>query len=278
MWKKKAKRTDNITESQQKRETLLKKYPNLEKLLLAEPGDSPWYQWRIKQQFKTPRGTLKWVDAPEDDCGSLRLFLVDKDGVVFGIVRSHTTVRQLDENRLLISYQTRFLDARYRDPDNTDTLDMTIMRMDDLRPVENPVDHCKNMKTGKRQFLIAGPIEAHCALPLKVSEGIHSFVFPEGFKSIPELLHVAEYLPHEKLPNQQYDTALYILRPKENEFEVFPQDWYNLFGWDDLYWFPDKAARDPISGRIFITGMRVGHHVLDQSNRRLEGEAWPPWQ
>jgi hypothetical protein len=41
MWKKKGKQTDNITESQRERETLLKKYPNLQKLLFDEPGYSP---------------------------------------------------------------------------------------------------------------------------------------------------------------------------------------------------------------------------------------------
>lgn len=273
MWKKRAKRADSTTEPQRERETLRKKYPNLEKLLLDEPGDSPWFQRQSRQVLTTPRGgPLIWVDAPEDAYGPLVLHLVNSEGFVVGIVQSHTIVEQIESTRLMVSYETRVLDNRHRDPTKSNALDVSIMRIDDLHPIEDPLALYRDMQTQKRQFSIAGVLESHCAIPLKVSEGIHSFVFPEGFKSIPELLHVAEYLPHEKLPNQQYDTALYILRPKKNEYEVFPQDWYNLVGWDDLYWFPDKAVRDPISGRIFITGMRIGQHVLDQSNRRLEGE------
>lgn len=219
----------------------------------------------------TPRGgPLKWVDAPEDAYGPLVLHLVNSEGFVVGIVQSDTIVKQIDSARLLVSYETRVLDDWHRDPTNSNALDISILRIDDLHPIEDPLAQYKNMETQKRQFVIAGVLEAHCAIPLKVPEGIHSYGYPDDFKSIDELLHVSEYLPLQRLPDQLEDDALFVLRPKKDEYEVFPQDWYNLEGWDSMYMFPYKAVRDPTSGRIFVRGIRIGDRVLDESNRTVE--------
>jgi hypothetical protein len=261
MWKKN-KRKD--TTSAPRKDPLLKRFPNLDKLLSEEPGLSPWYQRDNKQVFTTPKGPLTW-SRPNDE-----LLLLNSAGDVVGVVRNGTKVKQIDGNRLLVSFETRFLDRRREDPANRNALDMSIVRIDDLPIIKDFKTESLSMKKQARQFIIGSPPDAHCAVPLKVSEGMHSFPFPDHFKFIDEILHLSDYLPRDRLPGQHEDVALFILRPKKDEFDVFPQDWYNLEGWDTMYQGPDKAVRDPTSGRIFVRNIRIRDIVLDDSNRKGE--------
>lgn len=265
MWKrKKTKFQDIMKTAQKERESLLKRYPSLNRLLSEEPGTSPWYQRQNKQVFTTPKGPLNWSRSNDE------LFLLNSEGDVVGIVRDGTIVKQVDSHRLLVSYEVRYLNKRRDDPANTNALNLSIVNIDELGIIKDFRTEATNMKNHMRQFVIAGSLDANCAVPLKVSEGVHRFVFPDDFKLLNEILHISDYLPQERLTGQLEDVALFVLRPRKNEYEVFPQDWYNLKTWDAMYMFPDKATRDPTSGRIFIRGIRIGDIVLDESNRREE--------
>ena len=261
MWKRnKGKDSASIS----RRDIMLEKFPNLNKLLSEEPGLTPWFQRNNRQVFNTSRGLLTW-STPGDE-----LFLLNGKRDVVGIVRHGTKVKQIDDSRLLVTYETRYLNRRCDDPDNRNALDISVVRIDNLPVIKDFQTESLKMKKQGMQFLLGGRLDAHCAVPLKVSEGIHGFIFPDGLKFMNEVLHLSDYLPRERFPEQFPDIALFIIRPNEDQYEVFPQDWYNEIVGDPMYEGPEKAVRDPVSGRIFLRNSRIRDIVLDETNRKGE--------
>ena len=61
-----------------------------------------------------------------------------------------------------------------------------------------------------------------------------------------------------------------VLRPRANEYDVIPQDWWNESDADFGYQWITRVGRDPKSGRLVGDGIRIEPFKLDASGRRRE--------
>jgi hypothetical protein len=102
--------------------------------------------------------------------------------------------------------------------------------------------------------------------------GHHSVVFPEAFQALDEILVVFS------TKNQAIEPwvggfgpfCLLIARPRMNDVEVAPLDWWN----EDSRFRPhsdiERLFRDPVTGRLFGDGSHLRPFVLKEGARELE--------
>ena len=113
-------------------------------------------------------------------------------------------------------------------------------------------------------------------MPANNPAGSFDLEFPSTMKAFEELL----ILGHSDSINMRRELGaagnlcLFVVKPKMNAYEIFPQDWFNNGKLDYGYQWVTRVARDPISGKIFGEGFRVSSFVLDDSLRQIE-ESFP---
>jgi hypothetical protein len=242
-------------------------YPNLLAEIANAPGPSPWYQRRHDQISWGPDEQLYWREAPEKDFESSCLLLTRKTESVIGIIRRNVIIRQLNKTRLLITFQTGDVLSDLRN-DTANALDMSIIGINDIQEIDEPIIAFERMRKEGKRFLIEGAsVDAHQIMPMRrLTQGNHRFDFAQEFTSINEILEFSLF----ESGKRPYDIALFIIHPMKNEVEVIPQDWFNGH-YDEPYQGPDRAIRDPITGRIFLRGTRIGYIVLDESSHDIDG-------
>ena len=106
-------------------------------------------------------------------------------------------------------------------------------------------------------------------VPAAVKAGLNRFVFPPPLKTLPEVLMLGD---NASIAGTGMKRSIYCMRPNDGNIEVLPQDWFNLGNFDFGYQWITKVVRDPDSGRICGTGIRLKSFILDENGRQVEQE------
>jgi hypothetical protein len=177
----------------------------------------------------------------------------------FGVILGHCGLKRIENDRFLIWERG--------------TTRIELFDTSDLVLIDNSPKVAIDLKTSQNKYFFnVNPIDSleYYFEPLQTQI---DFNFPDSFKTIDEIIQVNNIDNMYSDSENDYDNcALVILKPKENKIFLYPQDWYNKdLSFDHGYsWIP-KADRNLITGKIHLSGVRIGRQlILDESHRQIE--------
>lgn len=117
--------------------------------------------------------------------------------------------------------------------------------------------------SGERIYAASAPI-AEFNIPISLTEGTHSFSFPDEFQSVEELLIAA---PLASTAADEPSLAVFVLYPHAGLIEVLPQRWFTPRQFELGKQWVSRVARDPESHRILGEGVRMGLFELTDDGK-----------
>ncbi|MGA9723655.1 MAG: hypothetical protein WBQ86_14445 [Candidatus Binatus sp.] len=230
----------------------------LAKLIRQAPGPSTWYYGQ-QPPFPSDVGLLSWKQLHRE--GSVAL--VDTQGNYRLILSFYSYAMPISQSRILVWYEAG------EPPQPLVGIDIFLLEIADLTPLEKTTAEARMpRRQGPKVIFNAVPV-ASVMVPASLKAGLNRFVFPAPFKTLPEILVLGN---NASIPGTSMKRSIYCLRPKDGDIEVLPQDWFNLGNFDFGYQWITKVVRDPHSGRISGTGIRLKSFILDESGRQVERE------
>lgn len=240
-------------------------FNRLRALVAEAPGPSPWY-YSERSIIPSEIGPLKWQHLTGEGC----VALVDAQGRWRLLLGHYSYAMALSLSRMVVWYEAPETGAEAG-------VRIFLLEFSGLSPLEkssvpvHPRGSARRTTFGTERILFDGVPLASRMIPISLKPGLNQFSFPIPFKTLPEMLVLADnswILKTDATTNQ----SIYCLRPDKDEVEVLPQDWFNNGEYDFGYQWITKVARDSHSGRIVGTGMRLRSFVLDGSGRRIDAE------
>ena len=224
------------------------------------PGPSPWY-YSQQPPLSSDAGPLIWKQLPTER--SVGVGLVDAQGDYRLVLGYYSYAMPISRSRILVWYEAG------EPPHPMIGIAASILEIADLSPLEKKTVEARRPRSHAPKLIFNGGQVASTTIPASLKTGLNRFVFPAAFKNLPETLMLGD---NSSIPGTGMKRSIYCLRPNEEDIEVLPQDWFNLGNFDFGYQWITKVVRDPQSGRIVGTGIRLKSFVLDESGRQIERE------
>jgi hypothetical protein len=174
-----------------------------------------------------------------------------------------------------------FTDRMYASPVNNgkwivfyrragNSLKLHLYKCDELTPLNITADELQNLSKNRQEDIIAGP-EAILE-EISFSEDVYEFdhEFKNEFKEIAELIVVGDISWLGNKEGHHASTALISIQPKTGKVTVYPQDWFNQGSYDFDYQWVTLGGRDPATGKLRGTGIRLANFECDETGRQLE--------
>jgi hypothetical protein len=108
---------------------------------------------------------------------------------------------------------------------------------------------------------------AEMEISSRLTAGTHRMEVPPDLRDLDELLLLG---PYPAASNDDAACAVLVLRPRAGELTVLPQTWYTANKCDVGYQWITRVARDPATGRIVGSGIRVPNFELTEDGMRVE--------
>lgn len=230
----------------------------LARAISQAPGPSPWYYGQ-QAPFPSDAGLLIWKQLPTE--GSVAL--VDAQGDYRLVLGFYSYTMPVNRSRILVWYEAG------EPPQPMAGVETFLLEIADFSPLEKKTAEARMPRALAPKLIFNGGLIASTTVPASLKPGVNRFVFPAPFETLPEILMLGN---NSSIPGSTMKRAIYCLRPNERAIEVLPQDWFNLGDFDFGYQWITKVVRDPHSGRIAGTGIRLKSFILDESGRRVELE------
>jgi hypothetical protein len=230
----------------------------LAELIRQTPGPSPWY-YGPQRVFPSDVGLLGWKQLPRE--GSVAL--VDAQSNYRLILSFYCYAMPIGRSRILIWYEV----GKPTQPQVG--IEILLLEIADLTPLEKTIAEARMPREQGPKVIFNGRPVASVMVPASLKAGLNRFFFPAPFKTLPEILMLAD---SASVPGTSMKRSIYCMRPNDGDIEVLPQDWFNQGDFDFGYQWITKVVRDPHSGRICGTGIRLKSFILDESGRQVEQE------
>jgi hypothetical protein len=232
----------------------------LAKLITRAPGPSPWYYGQ-QPPFSSDVGLLSWKQLDRE--GSVAL--IDTQGNYRLILSFYCYAMSIGPNRILVWYEAD------KSPPWQPWIGIEIFLLEiaDLAPLEKTIAEAPMPRAQGPRVIFNGGLIASIIVPASLQTGLNRFVFPLPFRALDEILVLGD---NTSIPGTSMKRSIYCLRPKDGNIEVLPQDWFNQGDFDFGYQWITKVVRDPDSGRISGTGIRLKSFILDESGCQVEQE------
>ena len=101
----------------------------------------------------------------------------------------------------------------------------------------------------------------------RLTAGTHAVEVPAEFRDLDELLLIG---PYPAANNDEAACAILVFRPRAGELTVLPQTWYTANKCDIGYQWITRVTRDPATGRIIGSGIRIRDFELTEDGTMLE--------
>jgi hypothetical protein len=159
----------------------------------------------------------------------------------------------------------------YRGRGPTAPVTITVYDCDLMQPLEE-LPHVNSSPLGTTTiFYSQGGIVSSVDIPTTETGKKTSFLFPKPINQIDELLILGHSSEITDAPcPEKNNCSLIIVHPKDSNFEIIPQDWFNKGTFDYGYQWISRVAREPKTGRIIGEGVRLGIFKLDKSMRNID--------
>ena len=213
---------------------------------------SPWY---FNKKNPAINKEYKWRYEENLNGHSSGLTCLYHKDKCLGILDIYCYIKPIQNNRFLIWERGKRIIELY------DTSDLKEIN-------KNEIDW---KKLNKKFFFLAEPIDK-IEYYFDLYETRFRFEFPQSFKEIDEIIQVNDLDGLYKDYKQgMMNTAIVILKPKQNKIEIFPQDWFNRSNEIDFgYQWITRADRIKNSNQLKVQGFRIDEFKLDQTNRDIE--------
>jgi len=221
------------------------------------------------QDNPEPRGALTWRSAGEAPNASATTLLVAPTGEPLLVLDFHCYVTPLAPPRFLVWHSEGTLgDGDYS---ASAAVRFRVFDADALTPITDLTATLSEMPAEKNGVGFSGGEVASVAVPTSLRDGQNRVDFPPEMHTLDEILVLANSTADLAAGNywQEEHLRIWIVRPRDGNVEVIPQDWFNHGSYDFAYQGVTRIARDPSSGRIVGEGFRLDAFVLDKSNRRV---------
>lgn len=265
--------------TEEKKLSFIDRPENFMKVIRKAPGPSPWWFRDTDPPIESTYGTLLWQDAKQIFPEHYATFLTTPDKKsILAILNFQCYVMPYVGSKFLAWYK----EGRNRkNPPNNSSIRVILLDANELRPIENAEDASSKVQKEGLDLFYIGQELATFVIPEKLPAGSHEIIIPDQFKGLDELLILGRTKYGDAEDSLYIEkTCLFIVKPLENRVDAFPQDWFNGGGYDYGYVWLTCMARDPVSKKIFGSGIRLSYFILDQSYRQIEGwvipEKMPP--
>ena len=235
------------------------------KIPLTAPGPSPWYLRAPWAQIQTSRGTWSWGFHEGPKLAGLSYLLSPGENTVL-VLDFHFYVSSLSEDRLLIWHESG---RESEESSTTPCITFTLLHLNELRPLGDPVTAGEQMRAAKHKILFDGGTPAAYEFPSNVPEGTHAISPPAPFLDLPELLVLGDFGPESGNHFDKMFRAL-VFNFKSREVSVLPQRWFNEGNYDFGYQWVTRVQREDRTGQIVGEGIRLGNFRLDRSGTQVE--------
>jgi len=117
-----------------------------------------------------------------------------------------------------------------------------------------------------RVYSATAPL-AEMEISSRLTAGTHAVEVPTEFRGLEELLLIGSYPAASK---DDAACAVVVLHPRAGEVTVLPQSWFTANKFDIGYEWITRVTRDPVTGRIIGSGIRIGNFELTEDGTGLE--------
>lgn len=222
------------------------------------PGPTPWY---LRGGAKGVTGCL-WERAGEgaDTAGVVALLRGTRPVLLLDF---YNYVLPLAADLLLIWHQRRDVEGP------TPPIVLRLFRVADLQPLDADVEAlCRTMRErGASLTADAAPL-TEWEIPTTIVDEARPLVCPNELKDIDELLMLCR--SSGVTPASRSNLAIAVVRPRDGQYQLYPQDWWNDGEFDYGYEWVTRVARDPKTKKVHGDGIRIGAFVLDDTLRQKE--------
>ena len=146
---------------------------------------------------------------------------------------------------------------------------VSVFDVANMEPLPLNFDTDSKDKTGLPYAAGVKPVEEF-NVPNNLEEGTHGIYRSLIVNSMPELMFMASGpLRNGKSDDSLPAASVYIWRPKTGSVEVIPQKWFTGDKYDLGYQWITQVMRNPKTGNIIGSGIRLPEFELDSSGKNL---------
>lgn len=234
----------------------------LAEILRQSPGPSPWYSVGFPR-IAGPAGVkLRWLEVRAPTWATV-LVPEGQEEPVYGALGFYCYVWGLAPHRMLVwDHVGEQLSPR--------AVRISLLDTSLFEPLDTIPDLGSESET---HVAFEGHPVSVIDVPTTLGTGIHSVVFPEGLRELPEILVLVHASPPDRKParGQSWVESLYVLKPSQNALRVLPLDWWNSGDFDFGYEWIAQIAHDPVTDNFVGDGFRILPFLMD---RRAKFIGW----
>ncbi len=212
---------------------------------------TPWY---FKGKVPNLGENYNWNQIKELNGEKLSLTGLNLNKVCVGIIDMYCYIKPLTNGQFLIWKRG--------------SRKIELYNVTDLKPINTGKIKWSELK--KTYLFEAKPVDSF-EYYFDLYQTEFEFEFPSSFSHINEIIQVNDldglYPDYEQ---GMMNTAIVVLKPKDNRIEIYPQDWFNRAKDIDFgYQWITRADRINGTDKIKIQGIRIGEYELDETKRGI---------
>jgi hypothetical protein len=228
----------------------------------------PWYVDSHKPALKFANKTLTWsyVDKIKEEYVGIKTLNDNKN--VLGLFNAYVYIQpSATGDRFCI--WTRSNTGNIGFP----TLTLNLYLTKDLKPFTDRDKSILELHADKGTFYLLNCLpKATISFQLNADKEAFKVDFPDDFKIFDEFITVSD-IPNLYLNGKAEwnNTALVVIKPKDNWIFIYPQDWFNQDEKIDFgYQWITRAVRNTVNNNILGQGIRIDKFELDETNRQIK--------
>lgn len=228
----------------------------------------PWYFDKHKPKLTVDNSTLTWkfVEKIKDEYVGLVTLNGDKN--VLGFFNAYVYIQpSRTGDRFCVWTRSNNVNAGFP------TLTLNLYLTKDLKPFTDSNKSILQLHADKgTSYLLNCQPKATISFQLNADKEAFKVDFPDDFKTFDEFITVSD-IPSLYLNGKAEwsNTALVVIKPKENWVFIYPQDWFNQNEKVDFgYQWITRAIRNTETNNILGQGIRIDKFELDETNRQIK--------
>ena len=240
----------------------------------ADPFDQapfliPWYFDKNKPKLTGDNSLLSWkfVDKVEEEYVGI-VTLNDNNNNILGLFNAYVYIHPSVSGDTFCVW-TRSNNESIGFP----TLNINLYFTKNLRPFIDSNKSILQLHSDKAaSYLLNSEPVATISIKLNADKESFKVEFPDNFKIFDEFITVTD-IPNLYLNGKAEwnNTALVVIKPKDNWVFIYPQDWFNQDEKVDFgYQWITRAVRNKDTNIILGQGIRIEKFELDESGRQLK--------
>ncbi len=237
----------------------------------ADPFDKapfllPWYFDKTKPKLQIDNSQLVWsfVDKINEEYVGIVTLNNDKD--ILGLFKAYVYIQPSALGDMFCVWTRSNIDGI-----GFPTLTINLYLTKDLQTFSDSNQSILKLHSDKSTpYLLNGKPYSTVSFQLNADKESFKVEFPEDFKNFDEFITVAD-IPNLYLNGKAEwnNTALVVIKPKDNWVFIYPQDWFNQDGKVDFgYQWITRAVRNKSNNNILGQGIRIDKFELDETGRQ----------